>query len=264
MPEPTPDRPSGPEGLSNYYETYWLPEEVRPAAFHRPRLRSPVLPAVDRLFQRYIRSGFRCLDVGCGDGRAGGLGLKPYGVEYLGVDISQNAVEAARARGLDAFQIADSTALPFADAEFDAALCLEVIEHLMYPQLTLAEIFRVLKPGGVLLLTTPNVAYWRRRLDLALLGRWNPFGYSLAVEEPWADPHIRFFNPGSLRRLLTGSGFIRPAVAGHSGMLLGDLPWIGRRIRGEQGSPLYRVFERLAPSLLGCFLNAAAGKPVVP
>lgn len=256
MSDGPPEPSSQDKRVAAYYDAYWLPENVRPSAFRRSGPVGPVLPAVDRLFKRFVHSGDRILDVGCGDGRAGGLGLKPYGADYVGVDISTTAVEAARARGLDARKIDDSGSLPFRDSEFDVVLCLEVIEHVIYPEVTLTEIRRVLKPSGVLILTTPNVAYWRRRADLALLGRWNPFGYSLAVEEPWADPHIRFFNPGSLRRLFERIGFTDIEVAGHSGSFLGDLPWIGRRIRQEEGSPLYRYLERRAPSLLGCFLNA--------
>jgi methionine biosynthesis protein MetW len=219
---------------------------------------------VDRLVRRFLHPGDRCLDVGCGDGRAGGLGLQPYQVDYVGVDISETAVQAARARGLQAMRIDDSSSLPFADDSFDAVICLEVLEHLLTPKATVVEMKRVLKPGGVLIATTPNVAYWRRRLDLALLGRWNPFGYGLAVEQPWADPHIRFFNPGSLRRLLVAGGFSAVNVAGHRGSLLGDVPWIGRRLAVEQGSPPYRALERMWPALFGCFLNAVARKPSGP
>jgi methionine biosynthesis protein MetW len=243
-----------------YYESYWQPEAMR----GRPSPRGPVLPAVDRLFRRYIRQGDRCLDVGCGDGRAGGLGLRPYGAEYVGVDISQTAIEAARARGLTALRIDDSASLPFPDDHFDAVICLEVLEHLWNPRATVNEIWRVLKPGSVLIATTPNVAYWRRRVDLALLGRWNPFGYNLAVEQPWGDPHIRFFNPGSLRRLLAMCAFDAIEVAGHRGTFLGDLPWVGRRLAVEEGSAVYQWFEHISPSFFGCFLNAVARKPARP
>ncbi|HET9847208.1 MAG TPA: class I SAM-dependent methyltransferase [Candidatus Dormibacteraeota bacterium] len=256
-----PGTPGGPRNLADYYDRYWLPEEERPRDAARPQLPSTLPPAVDRLLQHLIPSGSHCLDVGCGHGRAAGLPLTARGCSYIGVDISASAVAEARSIGLDARQIDDAAELPFPDREFDAVVSLEVIEHLVFPHHAVAEMVRVLKPGGVLVVTTPNVAYWRRRLDLALLGRWNPFGYVFAVEEPWADPHIRFFTPGALRRLLGLAGLSEIEIAGHGGSIIGDIPWIGKRLRQREGSPPYRVLERRAPALFGCFLNASARKP---
>jgi hypothetical protein len=105
------------------------------------------------------------------------------------------------------------------------------------------------------------VAYWRRRIDLALLGRWNPLGDNLAVEQPWRDPHVRFFNPGSLRRMLTSVGFHPVIVGGHGGSLVRDVPWIGRKLWRGKSSRLYRTAERAAPSLLAYRLHAVAFKP---
>ena len=130
----------------------------------------------------------------------------------------------------------------------------------MFPFSTMTEIMRVLKPNGLLLVTTPNVAYWRRRLDL-VAGRWNPFGYPDAVARPWADPHIRFFTAGALHRILDSAGYVNINVGGHSGAFLADIPWIGRRFRKAEASAVYRTLERQSPSLFGCFLNAVARKP---
>jgi len=247
--------------VSEYYERYWLPPERRPPDVTRPQLIDTPFPAVARLFDRWIPGAARCLDVGCGHGHAAGRPLTATGRTYVGVDISATAVAEARAIGLDARQIEDAAALPFADGEFDAVLCLEVLEHVFFPAQVVSEMVRVLKPGGYLIVTTPNVAYWRRRLDLLLLGRWNPFGYSYAVEQPWGDPHIRFFTAGALRRLLASSGLEAVQVAGHGGSVLGDIPWIGRRLRKRQASPAYRLLEVQVPSLFGCFLNGVGRKP---
>jgi len=243
--------------LQGYYDLYfndlWRP-------FERPN--QPAPHRVAELLRRHVFPGAHCLDVGCGDGRVGRL-VTDHGGTYVGVDISERAVAATRERGFEAWHVEGSDTLPFSDQSFDVVLCLEVIEHILFPDRTVREILRVLRPGGVLIATTPNVAYWRRRLDLALLGRWNPFGYSLAVERPWGDPHIRFFNPGSLRRLLLEVGFAPVLVGGHSGSVLRDLPWIGRRLAPPDGaSAFYRRLEDAVPSLFGCFLNAVAVKPM--
>jgi methionine biosynthesis protein MetW len=254
---------SDPQGgpVRQYYEAYWVPVETRGFEHAAPSRAGLALPRkVAQLIRRHLAPGSRCLDVGCGAGHTAAV-LTTHGCDYVGVDISETAVQQARARGLDARCIDDSGALPFADASFDAVVCFEVLEHIFSPQLSVREMFRVLRPGGVLIATTPNVAYWRRRVDLALLGRWNPFGYSLAVEQPWADPHIRFFNRGALERLLAIGGFTGITVGGHEGSLLGDLPWIGGRLRAAEASVVYRALEDRQPALFGCFLHAVARRP---
>lgn len=240
-------------GVTRYYETYWSNNGFCP--------NGAMTPGLAQLLQAYIRPGYKCLDVGCGDGRTAGLYLRDRGCEYVGVDVSENAVRMVRALGLDGRRVDDATQLPFADAAFDAALCIEVMEHLFEPHIAAAEILRVLRPGGVLIVTVPNVAYWRRRIDLALLGRWNPLGDNLAVEQPWRDPHLRFFNPGSLRRMLTSVGFHPVEVGGHGGSLLRDIPWMGKKLWRGSSSRLYRLAERAIPSLLAYRLHSVAVRP---
>jgi methionine biosynthesis protein MetW len=243
--------------VGSYYESYWSPRGPNPTGQMWPELAT--------LYEQNVPEGARLLDIGCGDGRTSGLWLKRHGCDYVGVDISENAVQVARSLGLESARIEDAASLPFPDASFDAAACIEVLEHLFEPHRAVSEALRVLRPGGVLIVTVPNIAYWRWRLDLALLGRWNPLGDTLAVKEPWRDPHIRFFNPKSMRRLLWSAGFNPVQVRGHAGRFLGDLPWVGRRLRGVIGpSPLYRGMERLLPSLFGYRLHAVAHKPIVP
>src|SRR4051795_9916918 len=102
----------------------------------------------------------RILDVGCG----GGLLAEEFarlGCAVTGVDPSTDSVEAARAHaregGLDIdYREATGDALPFADGEFPAAYCCDVLEHVDDVGRTVAEIARVLEPGGVFLYDTVN------------------------------------------------------------------------------------------------------------
>jgi SAM-dependent methyltransferase len=243
-----------------YYETYWSKEGIQ---LRTPGTRSDhgeQTPGLRALLETHMSPGTVCIDVGCGDGRTAGRWLVEHDVTYFGADVSPVALMSARASGLNVLQISDAGWLPFRSCTFDRAVCIEVLEHLFAPQRTAAEIFRVLRPGGILVATVPNVAYWRRRIDLALLGRWQPLGDKLSVEQPWRDPHIRFFNPGSLRRLLRSVGFTDVVVGGHDGSILGDIP-VARRFRNLESRAAYRFLETVLPSPFGYRLHAIAHKP---
>ena len=236
----------------SYYETYWSEAGFCPHGYMKPEL--------ERLFRQYLVPGMSCLDFGCGDGGTSGKWLVQQGYGYLGVDVAQNAVASAVASGLDAKHIEDAAHLPLADDSFDAVVCIEVLEHLFEPQKAATEMLRVLRPGGCILVTVPNVAYWRRRLDLLLLGRWNPLGDYSAVLQPWRDPHIRFFSAAALRRMLVSVGFSRVHIGGHSGALVRDIPWIGPYFSKNSGNCIYRTAESAFPALLGYALDAVAYK----
>lgn len=235
-----------------YYDTYWSEAGFRPVG-------GDLTPPLRGLMDRFIAPGSRCLDVGCGDGQTVGPALQERACRYIGVDVSETAIGQATAAGLDARLIKDASELPFDDGSFDVGLMVEVLEHLFQPHLAAAEMYRVLRPGGVLLVTVPNVSYWRRRVDLAVLGRWNPFGDDLSVAQPWRDPHVRFFNPGSMRRMLLQAGFTTVGVEGHGGAVLRDLP-VARRFWKGRPSATYQAAERLLPSLLGLRVGAFAVK----
>lgn len=135
-----------------------------------------------------------------------------------------------------------ATRLPFDTGTFDAALLLGVLDRLGDPLRAAVELRRVLRPGGVLLVTAPNASYWRHRLDRA--GR---------VHVSQADGA----SPGSLRRLLLDSGFLLVGVEGQDGAFIRDLPLAGHLCR-RPGSRPYRLAERLFPTLLASRVGAFA------
>jgi len=243
-----------------YYERYWSDEGF----FPRGRMTAPLAA----LFRAHVPAGADCLDLGCGDGRASGLWLKQNARSYVGVDISENAVRQARAAGLDARVIMDATRLPFSERSFDVAVCLEVLEHVFEPAAVATELARVLRPGGVVLVTVPNVAYWRRRLDFFFLGRWNPLGDDRSTREPWRDPHVRFFTRKTLAAMLEGTGFREVLVGGHGGTILGDVPVARGLCRARCGwatpgwisNPIYSRLEAGLPALLGYRLHGVGRK----
>ena len=101
----------------------------------------------------------RVLDAGCGRG-VGTAILAERAREAIGVDLSPPAVEAAQRKHGDRarFEPADVRDLPFADGEFDVAVCFETLQRLENPETALDELRRVLRPDGLLLVSAPNPA----------------------------------------------------------------------------------------------------------
>jgi SAM-dependent methyltransferase len=128
----------------------------------------------------------RLLDAGCGSGRTLDE-LAGYG-RVSGIDLSPEAVAAARRRGHDDVHVARAEELPFADATFDVVTCLDVVEHTPDDRATLAELRRVTRPGGLLLVTVP--AY-------QALWSWH--------DE--ANLHFRRYNSASLRAAARTAGW---------------------------------------------------------
>lgn len=96
-------------------------------------------------------------------------------------------------RQRDDYLLADMTApLPFPDASFDAAACLEGIEHIPDPLLLLGELMRVLRPGGRLILSTPNVMNYWSRLQFLFTGTFYQFNPAELRDLPPGAPEDRF------------------------------------------------------------------------
>jgi len=103
-------------------------------------------------------AGADVLDVACGVGY-GSARLAEVAARVVGVDRDEEAVVYARAHYASAnveFAVMDAQALDLPDASFDVICSFETIEHLPQPQVYLAEVARVLRPGGVYVVSTPN------------------------------------------------------------------------------------------------------------
>jgi SAM-dependent methyltransferase len=117
-----------------------------------------------------ISPGARLLDYGCADA--------PYRqffpeAEYVGADLPGNPIASVEVR--------DDETLPLADQSFDAVLSTQVLEHVSDPRLYLSECFRVLRPGGRMLLSTHGVMVYHP--DPVDYWRWTSAGLRRAVEE---------------------------------------------------------------------------------
>ena len=119
-------------------------------------------PRLDRKFARIcelVRSRLPCesfLDAGCGDGRYLASLAAELPPRRAGVDIAERILETARQRVDADLRQGTLEAIPFGDAEFDVVLCSQVIEHVLDPDAAVAELARVLRPGGTLVISTDN------------------------------------------------------------------------------------------------------------
>ena len=211
------------------------------------RLIPRVAPARGALVDREIRHlpaipGGRLLDVGCGSG-AFLVQMAALGWRAQGIDPDPAAVASAREAGLSVTQgtLADLDLDEHAGA-FDAVTLSHVIEHLHDPAEDLRRVHRLLRPGGLLWIATPNL----EALGLRRFGRdW------LGLDPP---RHLVLFTRASLERLLRDTGFEpQPAAARLAPRLSdvqperGDRRRAGSRTRGQQtGTRRLRALARLS------------------
>lgn len=212
----------------------------------------------------------RVLDVGSAAGAVSAL-LHDRGFEVMGVDISESMVRWAHrriereGRKRVAFAVADVDALPFPDAAFDALVAMGVIEYLDSDAKALDELVRVVKPGGRIIVTVPNLLSPFRWVDGALLAAERPFvpmlrrlryGAAGAAERAKSDrPRLfhRDYTLGGLARELDRRGIAVDRLAGHSwGMYRVDpyLPFGAALTRATKGLSETPFFRSLGASLV--------------
>ncbi len=191
-----------------YLKTLWRMWRFRnsiESADYDYRAYDSVIP-LQRYWQRtrykvvtaFARGAGRTLDIGCGSSRIL-IGLE----DAIGLDIKMSKVRYIshhHARGA----VGSAFALPFADESFDCIICSQVLEHLPAAPVLFQEFSRLLRPGGRLIVGTPNYG--------------NPlwptieFFYSLLLPRAYANEHITHYTRRSLQEVLQQYGFECQAV----------------------------------------------------
>lgn len=145
-------------------------------------------------YLRFPGQGARLLDVGCGNGKFVAQ-MQSVGWEAVGIDPDPVSSAQAAAAGLNVRSGSIETLPGIADNFFDAVSLHHVIEHLHSPLETLRRCYEVLKPGGRIVIATPNFSSFGH----------NQFGPDWFALSP--PMHLVMFTPNSLRRALEAAGF---------------------------------------------------------
>lgn len=184
---------------STNYTYYYTNNRPR---YHHAYLVSPLLEMLATV-QDASPTKLRVLDLGCGNGSLSHV-IAEHGCEVVGVDTSAPGIAISRQSFPECqFIQADIYELPDTDMlnSFDVVLAIEVIEHLLYPKELAKNAKLCLKPGGVLIISTPYHGYFKN-LILAISGKLDKHFTVL-----WDNGHIKFFSVKTLTQLLTKEGY---------------------------------------------------------
>ncbi len=144
----------------------------------------------------------KALDIGCGDGGIAER-IQNLGINMYGIDVSHEQLKNAEKRGVHTQEGDIQKTLPYNDNSFDIVFAGEVIEHIADPRNFVTEINRILKTGGLFVVTTPNLAGFDNRIRLL-------FGKIPRCIEPLSShhyQHVRPFTFSSLEDFLNKGGF---------------------------------------------------------
>ena len=185
----------------SFYERYWGQQ----SAFKRdgvaelpPEWNEENLERILKFCSDKIQG--RVLDVGCGDGFFTAQILQRFNLKNVyGLDISSKAIDLARLKHPEIkFQQGALNHIPEETNSIDSVTMIEVIEHLVDIEGTLKELFRVMKPGGILLITTTDFNLLKQVIIAIFF--FEKYFYP-------TNPHIRFFKRSTLTDVLSENGF---------------------------------------------------------
>ena len=180
-------------GSKAFYEEYWRYRQNKGYVYSEKSM-----PYRFFIVASLIGSGKQILDVGCGEGILAKL-LETKGNRVTAFDVSERAVNLARRNGVEAFVCDIENEDPPLKDKFDVIILSEVLEHLVFPDKVLRKIKKYLKEAGYVILTFPNIAFFRYRFQL-LKGR---FPKQHLYE---ADEHLHYWSIPNFRQFLAKCG----------------------------------------------------------
>lgn len=168
------------------------------------------VPLRKEFILREIGRGKRVLDLGCSSGQLAKL-IKEQNNEVYGVELNTKAADLAEKRGIRVKIFDLNDGIPFEDGLFDAVNAGEIIEYLYDTKFFFEECNRVLKPGGTLIVSTPNLNSFFNRVRVLTGGYLSQLG---AFPDDHYGDQIRVFNLSKIEELCAHTGFKVTGVVG--------------------------------------------------
>ncbi len=172
-------------------------------------------------------SAKKVLDIGCSDGQLGKIIKDKFQVEVHGLDISAEALALAQDNLEKTFLLdinSDEWTDKLTDNKYDVVILSEVLEHLFAPDKVLAEVKKILADKGEVIITIPNLLFWKNRLKI-FLGKWEYTDQGLMDRG-----HIHFFSWHSFVKMLDKAGFYITASKHH--LPTRGTKWLGKIFPG--------------------------------
>ena len=169
-----------------------------------------------QLFKKWVGKNRKVLDMGCRDGILTRHFIDQN--EVTGLDIDKLALEACKKNlNIETIWADFSLQIPLPTSSFDVVIAGEVIEHLPYPEITVSEVSRILKPEGLFIGSVPNSYHLKNRLRV-LKGRLIDYDQT----------HLRAYNVMLLRQYLEKEFVIEELTSSRGQSAFLSIAWFGR------------------------------------
>lgn len=186
-----------------------------------------VLPAMLKLLPK--GRTLSILDAGCGNGFVAGK-LAEIGHHVVGIDLAEDGIAIARGTypnlRFEVCSVYDN--LKTLVNNVDLVVSSEVIEHLFYPKVFLNNLYKVICPGGYIILTTPYHGFLKN-LALSVTNNWDKH-----FTASWEGGHIKFFSEKTIKLILEGEGFKEVTFNN-----AGRLPWLWKSLVCRAQKPMH-------------------------
>jgi SAM-dependent methyltransferase len=206
------------DATRRYYEQYWR-EWVPPRKWSQSTFNH-------WFYHLNLKGKEVVLDVGCGPLDTYAPHIIPKVGKYIAMDCVKPSGQQKMFSLVDFVECNLEGDWHIPDNTVDVVVCIEVLEHLFDPLAVLRRIQKVLRPGGVAVISTPNIGYlWHDRLRMLFHAEVNNSSYDSS--NPWRGPHIRFFNVREHFRMAKAAGLkVEHCMGGDSSTCWDVLPSI--------------------------------------
>jgi len=203
---------------------------------------------MDSRITRHFPLGSTAVDVGCGSGKHTNHLAELY-QRVIGLDINATAIkEGTHPPDRWSFIHADFRYnIPLKSDLADVVFANQVIEHIVDPHIFVAEVFRIIRPGGTAVFTTPNIRYIKFLWRIIVAGRGPKTAGVKCSDSGWDHGHVCYFTARDMSELLESAGFVNIK---HEALIMKKNSGLGLRSIVDSFSSFSLVYEFLAGNLM--------------